>query len=250
VKKILYVILDGAAGKACKTLGNKSSLEAAKTPFIDSLFHNSINGLMHVIGPNIAPQSDVAAFAMLGYSPFNVPARGVVEAIGAGLEYKEGEVALRCNIANVKKGRLVSVRLANLSKEQGLEIEKLINSIRLDIPFTFKHTVGYRGVLILHDQLSSNITNTHPGYIREYLGSELTSFARDVSKGMEVKDCKALTPDAIRTASLINDFTRKASKALKASPANYILTRDAGNSLVLFLHLRILEYWLRELLMY
>jgi len=234
MNKILFIVLDGAAGRACKTLGGKSSLEAAKTPVIDSLFHKSINGLMHVVGPNIAPQSDVAAFALLGYNPFKVPGRGVVEAIGAGIDYHEGDVAFRCNLANVKQGKLVKIRLADLSKDKGQMIERLINKgISLDVPFTFKHTEGYRCVLILHKKLSDQVTNTHPGYIRERLGNELVSVAKNITEGMTIKDCKALTPEAQETADIINDFTKQASEVLTKAglEANYIFTRDAGNSL-------------------
>jgi len=234
VKKILYVILDGAAGRPCKTLGGKTSLEAAKTPFIDSLFQQSVNGLMHVVGPNIAPQSDVAAFATMGYSPFNVPSRGIIEAIGSGYDYKEGEVAMRCNLGVVKKGKLVKIRLAHLSKDEGLEVERLINEgVSLDVPFTFKHTIGYRGFLVLHDQLSDKVTNTHPGYIRERLGTELVSFAQNIKQGVELKKCKALAPEAVKTAEVINDFTNQSNEVLTNAglKTNYVLIRDPGNSL-------------------
>jgi len=234
VKKILLIVTDGAAGKPCKTLQGKTSLEASKTPVIDSLFHKSVNGLMHVVGPNIAPQSDVAAFAILGYNPFTAPARGIIEVIGSGLVYKEGEVAMRCNMAKVKKGKLVSVRLSHMSKEAGSEVERLINEgVSLDVPFTFKHTKGYRGVLTLHEQLSDNVTNTHPGYIRERLGTELVSFASKLRVGIEIKECKALSQEAVKTAGIINDFTKQASEVLTNAgiEANFIFTRGAGNSL-------------------
>ncbi len=234
MKKILLTILDGAAGRPCKTLGGKTSLEAAKTPVIDSLFHHSINGLMHVIGPNIAPQSDVAAFALLGYNPFNVPSRGIVEAIGGGVDYHEGEVAMRCNIAIVKGDKLVSVRLSNMTDEEGKEIERLINEgISLDVPFTFKHTKGYRGVLILHKHLPANVTNTHPGYIRERIGEELISVAKKLKEGMQIKECRPLTPEAKVTADIINDFTKQAQEVLvnAGMPANYIFIRGVGNHL-------------------
>lgn len=240
MRKILFIVLDGAAGSPCRTLGGKTEFEAAITPCIDSLFNHSVNGLMHVVGPNIAPESDVAAFSILGYTPFNVPARGVTEAIGSGMEYKEGEVALRCNIASVSRGRIVKLRLSNLTDEQGKEVERLINEgISLDVPFTFKHTSDYRGVLVLHEKLSSKVSNTHPGYIRERVGSELITVARNVTEGLQIKECRPLSPEARRTAELINDFTSQAAEVLgKAfvkdnlgTEANYILVRDAGNSL-------------------
>jgi len=233
VNKILFIVLDGAAGKPCKTLGGKTELEAAKTPNIDSLLSKSVNGLMHVVGKNIAPQSDVAGFALMGYNPFNVPARGIVEAIGSGLNYTTGEVALRCNLAVVKGDKIIQLRLVDFSDSEGREVEELINNgVSLDAPFTFKHTKDYRGVLVLHKKLSDQVTNTHPGYIRERIGTELVSVAVKLNE-LVIKPCRALNPEAGETADIINDFSKQASEVLTKAgiKANYILTRDAGSSM-------------------
>jgi len=233
VNKILFIVLDGAAGKPAKTLAGRTELEAAKTPNIDSLFSKSVNGLMHVVGKSIAPQSDVAGFALMGYNPFNVPGRGIIEAIGSGLSYKVGEVALRCNLAVVDGDKITQLRLVDFSDSEGSEVEELINNgVSLDVPFTFKHTKDYRGVLVIHKKLSDQVTNTHPGYIRERIGTELVSVASKVNE-MTIKPCRALKPEAVETADIINDFSKQASEVLiKAGlKANYVLTRDAGNSM-------------------
>ncbi len=232
MNKIFYIILDGAAGKPNKSLNNMSALQAAVTPNIDKLFHKSINGLMHVIGPSIAPQSDVALFALLGYNPFNVPSRGVIEAIGSGVNYVNGEVALRCNITHVSNNKLSGVRLVDLTDDEGKLVEELINNgVSLDVPFTFKHSVGYRGVLVLHAKLSSDVTNTHPGYIRKRIGDELVGVAVKINN--KIKECKPLTPNAKITADIINDFIKQSHEVLSKAglKANYILTRGAGNHL-------------------
>ncbi len=234
MNKIIYIILDGAAGRPNKTLNNKTALEKANTPAIDSLFRKSINGLMNVVGPNIAPQSDIATFALMGYNPFNVPSRGVIEAIGSGYEYKQGEIAMRCNLAVINKGKLEKPRLSFMTKEEGKEIEQLINEgVSLDAPFTFKHTKDYRGVLIIHKKLPANVTNTHPGYIRERLGTELLSYAVRFRNEVKIKECKALSPDSIETANIINDFIKQSQEVLVNAgvKANYILIRGAGNNL-------------------
>ncbi len=242
-KKLLMIILDGASGLPAKSLGKKTPLEAARTPNLDKIASISKAGLMYVIGKGIAPQSDAAAYALLGYDPFKIPARGVTEALGAGLDFKNGELALRCNFAYVEDGKIVKVRISNLHHFTGKRIEKLINeNVNLDVPFTFKFTIGYRGVLILHGKnLSSDVSNTHPGYVRERIGGELMSVAKHLSKSLEIKEARPLIKDpaAEYSAELINDFSNQARKVLekacikdpKGNPINYILCRDAGNYL-------------------
>ena len=49
---------------------------------------------MITVGSGIAPESDIAVFSMLGYAfGKGYPGRGVVESVGAGLEFKRGELA-------------------------------------------------------------------------------------------------------------------------------------------------------------
>ena len=239
-KKLLMIILDGASGLPAKSLGGKTPLEAARTPFLDMVAISSKAGIVNVIAKGIAPQSDAAAFALLGNNPFRIPARGVTEAVGAGLEFKNGELALRCNFAQVHDGVIKNVRIPKLHHFTGRRIEKAINEgVNLNVPFTFKFTVGYRAVLILHGKdLSDKVTNTHPGYVRERIGSELISVAKHLKGLKKIKEAKPLIKDAHYSAELINDFSRQAHEALKKAVIkdpkggviNYILCRDAGNN--------------------
>ena len=87
MKKILYVILDGLGDEPHPDLGDKTPLEAAATPNLDSLARRGRNGIVVTVGEGIAPESDIAVFAILGYDPHTQHAgRGPLEALGAGLE--------------------------------------------------------------------------------------------------------------------------------------------------------------------
>jgi 2,3-bisphosphoglycerate-independent phosphoglycerate mutase len=240
------IVLDGASGLPNKTLGGKTALESASTPNLNKIASLSESGIMHVIGKGIAPQSDAAAYALLGYDPFKIPSRGVTEAIGKGLRFKNGELALRCNFCYVENKKMTKVRIAPIHHFTGKRIEKVINyKVNLDVPFTFKFTIGYRAVLILHGRnLSDQITNTHPGYVRERIGGELVSVAQKLKKTMKIKESKPMINDsrAIYSAELINDFSRQAHEVLnkagikdsKGGLINYVLLRDAGNNLPKF----------------
>lgn len=244
-KRLLIVILDGASGLPVKELSGKTCLEAARTPNIDLLAKQSTSGLMDVVGRGIAPQSDSAAFSLLGYNPLKYYiSRGVLEAFGAEVKIEDGELALRCNLTSVKGGKLSGVRIKSISKRDALRVEQLINDkVSLDVPFSFELTADYRGVLIFHDKsLSDQVTNTHPGYYREAHNSAFISKAQTISKDLMVKQCRPLKPEARYTADLINSFVTQFSEILDkenikdyfGNKINYLLLRDAGNKLPSF----------------
>ncbi len=104
--KLLYVAIDGMGDLPIKALGDKTPLEAAETPNIDSLAKAGKIGLMYSVGKGIAPESDVAVISLLGYDPLKYSTgRGVIEAVGADLSMKDGDLALRCNFATLGKGK-------------------------------------------------------------------------------------------------------------------------------------------------
>src|SRR3989344_1612114 len=85
--KTIFVILDGAADLPCKKLNWKTPLEAANKPNLDYFTQNGVMGQVQTVGKNIAPESDVAVFALLGYNPFkSFSGRGPLEASGAGIK--------------------------------------------------------------------------------------------------------------------------------------------------------------------
>lgn len=69
------------------------------------------------VGRGIAPQSDIAVFNMLGYSFHDgtYVGRGVIESIGSGIEFRNGDLALRGNFATVRDDlRIIDRRVAEI----------------------------------------------------------------------------------------------------------------------------------------
>jgi 2,3-bisphosphoglycerate-independent phosphoglycerate mutase len=245
MKKILYVILDGLGDEPNPDLGNKTPLEAANTPNLDSLARRGRNGEVITVGEGIAPESDIAVFSILGYDPHTQHAgRGPLEALGAGLEMREGDLAWRANFATVDENDTIIDRRAgrDLSTE---EAKALADSCNANIALesarsTLLATSEHRGVLhIRYDEpLSSEISNSDPAYARQgALGVALEKF------DPYVKECEALdgSESARIGAALTNDWTWKAHAILETHdvnrarearnrpPANIVLVRDAGN---------------------
>jgi 2,3-bisphosphoglycerate-independent phosphoglycerate mutase len=254
--KLIYVVIDGMGDLPIEELGNKTPLEAADTPNMDFLAKTGKTGLMYTVGKGIAPESDVAVVSILGYDPFKYDvSRGVLEALGAGLTMKDGDLALRCNFATLGPNNTIIDRRVgrSLTTEEATELAKAINEqVQLEshqADFRFKNTLSHRGALVIRSKekrLSGNITNTDPAYIRV----KGIGVAEPKAK-MVLRKCEPLdkTEEAKISAKLVNEFAQKTIAILSQHEvnkkrdkegklkANVILTRDAGHRLPKFPHL-------------
>src|SRR5207249_9631516 len=119
-----YVCLDGLGDEPKPELGGRTPLEAARTPNLDRLAHEGREGLVYTVGRDIAPESDIAVFAILGYDPREAhPGRGVLEALGSGMEFRDGDLAYRVNFATQDDGEIVDRRVGrDLSSDDALAL--------------------------------------------------------------------------------------------------------------------------------
>lgn len=243
--KLLFCVLDGAADRPCKALGGRTPFEIARKPALDYIAQEAATGLVEVI-PGVAPESDAAVLSLLGYDPRkHYVGRGVFEALGAGMPFKEGILALRANFATSHgERRIIDRRVGrSLTSKEAKELEKALNKIRLPgFEAVFKATVQHRGVLMLKrlkGVLSPEISNTDPAY--EVSKGIAFSAAKEEFKPF-VQDCRPLASNtaASTAAEAVNEWWRKAHRVLEAHPlnkkrrgkgllaANAILLRDAG----------------------
>ena len=254
--KLIYVAIDGMGDLPIAELGNKTPLEAAKTPNLDFLAKNGKMGLMYTVKKGVAPESDVAVISLLGYDPFKYSTgRGVIEAIGAGLNMVDGDLSLRCNFATLGKGKEIIDRRVKrtLTTEEAAELSKAVNEkVTLEscpATFTFKSTLGHRAVLLFKSKahcLSGRITNSDPAYSYVNGIGEATPDAEMVLKKSEPMDD---TEEARNAAKLVNEFIAKTHKVWENHPvnkkraaegklkANCVLTRDAGSQLPKFFNI-------------
>jgi 2,3-bisphosphoglycerate-independent phosphoglycerate mutase len=245
VKRLLYVCLDGLGDDAIPELGNLTPLEAARTPVLDGLASRGRQGLVHTVGVDIAPESDIAVFAILGYDPrLEHPGRGVLEALGAGMPFQDGELAYRVNFATREDGEIVDRRVGrDLPSDEAAALADEVNrALRLPgATAELRATVEHRGALVMRSNegaLSANVSNTDPAYAKEgSLGVALEQFENRVATAEPLDDSE----EARRAADLTNRFVEDAAGILEASPinarrrsqgrlpANLLLTRDGGD---------------------
>jgi 2,3-bisphosphoglycerate-independent phosphoglycerate mutase len=254
VKKIVYVILDGLGDDPIPQFDGKTPLEAAETPHLDRLARAGRNGYVTTVGEGIAPESDIAVFAVLGYDPReHHSGRGPLESFGAGLDVNDGDLAYRVNFATVEADadgwEIVDRRVGrDLSSDEAhalaAEVQEKVRLPGAD--FDFRATVGHRGVLVMRSNegaLSAEVENSDPAYGREgSLGVAKEIFDNRVvhvtpTPGHEKEDAAARAADLtnqwleasfeVLNASEVNRKRREAGKM----PGNFVLTRDGGDHL-------------------
>lgn len=92
------------ADKPIQELGDKTPLEYAKTPMMDSLAMGGEIGMVHTIPDGMKPGSDTANLSVLGYNPRKYySGRSPLEALSIGVPMKETDIALRCNIVTLSE---------------------------------------------------------------------------------------------------------------------------------------------------
>lgn len=227
MKPVLFFVLDGLADFPQK---GKTPLSCAAKPNLDWLASRGEVGELKVL-PSAFYQkgkkgSHLANVKLLGFSPYKfMLRRGPLEAVGAEVAYREGELALRCNFATVDKDLKVVDRRAGRATWKLDELAKRIQAMKFEVPFTFKRTFEHRAVLILRKKLSAEITSN------------------DSKVGEKVKRIRALQRKAKPSAKLLQKFVDCAHELLEEDPANkqrqskgllpanYLLVREPGNEL-------------------
>jgi 2,3-bisphosphoglycerate-independent phosphoglycerate mutase len=247
---MIYVLLDGIGDLPHPDLNGKTPLEAAKTPTLDKIASNGVIGEVISVGKGIAPESDIAVFNMLGYKfeYADYAGRGVIEAIGVGIDFKDGDLALRGNFSTLNDEEVIIDRRAGrqIEKEDAdgiaKELEEKIKFSDPDTKIVVAPTIGHRVTVRIRtpsQKLSSRITNTDPAYSN--IGG--MGIAKAVSDFLKIEKCLPLddTENSKFTANLVNEFSEQAIKIMKKSEINKkrqeqnkkqlscILLRDAGN---------------------
>src|SRR5256712_2662537 len=111
--KLVLLVLDGVGDVATREQGYLTPLEAAITPNLDALAKDSAQGRMIPVAPGITPGSGPGHLALFGYDPLEFQVgRGVIEALGLGLELKAGDVAARANFCTLDDKGIVTDRRA------------------------------------------------------------------------------------------------------------------------------------------
>lgn len=104
--KMKYIVLlcDGMADTPCSALDGLTPMEKAYKPAMDGLVSRSELGTVRTVPEGLAPGSDVANLAVLGYDTRECyTGRSPLEAANIGVELTDTDVAFRCNLVTLSE---------------------------------------------------------------------------------------------------------------------------------------------------
>lgn len=168
--KYVVILGDGMADEPIESLGNKTILQAADTPFLDMLSKKSEIGMVHTVPDGMAPGSDTANLSVLGYDPkIYYSGRSPLEALSIGVPMTDTDVALRCNIVTISEEEgvpyeeqtIIDHSSSEISTEDcGILLEAVRKELENDI-FKFYLGTSYRHCTIWHNGSVVKLTPPH-----------------------------------------------------------------------------------------
>jgi 2,3-bisphosphoglycerate-independent phosphoglycerate mutase len=220
--KLVLLVLDGLGDIATRDQGYLTPLEAAQTPHLDALSKESAQGRLIPVAPGITPGSGPGHLGLFGYDPLEFEVgRGVIEALGLGLDLKGGDVAVRGNFCTLDGQGLVTDRRAGrIPTEKCIELCDLLRAkIKKigDVSVHIQPGKEHRFVLIFRGAgLEGPLSDTDPGREHQPIA---TARPADASSAAQKK-----------TASVVAEFYKKALPILKNEhPANGFLLRGIAH---------------------
>ncbi len=154
--KSLVLLCDGMADIPFAELDNKTPMQCAKKPLIDSLALVSEVGMCRTVAAGLKPGSDVANLSVMGYDPtVSYTGRSPLEAASIGIDLKDTDVTLRCNLVtlsdeeNYEDKTMVDYCAGDISTEEAAEIIKTVEEKLGNEIYKFYSGVSYRHCLVV-----------------------------------------------------------------------------------------------------
>jgi 2,3-bisphosphoglycerate-independent phosphoglycerate mutase len=209
--KIVLLVMDGVGGLPAD---GQSELEAARKPNLDALAKAGVCGVSDPVMMGITPGSGPSHLALFGYDPLRYQlGRGILEALGSGVEVGRNDLVARGNFATVKGGLVVDRRAGRIPTEENVRICEYLNA----------HLPKREGVEI----------RVFPGkehrFVARFTAEGLADALTDADPQKEGKAPVPATPadpEAAKASAVVNRFLDDVAAVLKAEPkANAALLR-------------------------
>ena len=220
--KLALLVLDGLGDIATKEQNYLTPLEAAVTPNLDRLAKDGAQGRMIPVAPGITPGSGPGHLGLFGYDPLEFQVgRGVIEALGLGVELKAGDIAARANFCTLNDKGIVTDRRAGRIETKITEelcglLSRKIKKAE-DAQVIIKPGKGHRFVVIFRGKgLEGPMSDADPN-----------------REGLPVPKVEPTDPNSAaqkKTAGVIADFFRQALPVLAGKKrANGFLLRGIAH---------------------
>ena len=172
--KVLILLGGGMPDEAIEAIGNRSPLEAAKTPNLDRIAAMGKTGMVQTIAQGREPVSETALANLLGLGSLagRMP-RGPLEALGSGRPVEEDQVAFHFNLVHLftdYQRLILADHTAGIeSDEEGRPYVESLEEALGNGELIFHHVSEYRGLMLWRNGARDlDLTPTH-----RILGAEI-----------------------------------------------------------------------------
>jgi len=210
--KIVLLVIDGLGG--LPGLEEKTELEAANSPNLDTLAKSSVCGATIPVSYGITPGSGPAHLSLFGYDPLRYEiGRGVLESLGIGLELSAKDLTARGNFATMDKDKIIVDRRAGrISDKENKRICSILQSKITkieDVEILIKPGKEHRFVILFRGDGLETVNDTDPQQTER-----------------KARKAEAQRTEQKKSALLINKFVDLTNEILEKEPkANTVLLR-------------------------
>lgn len=229
--KYLVLIPDGMADYPVESLNNRTPMEAARKPIMDSLAREAFYGLVQNVPEGMVPESDTANMAILSFDPkIYSKGRSPLEAVSMGLTLSGNDVAIRANTVSLSDNAKFEDRIMLDNAADEITTEEaaiLIDAVNNELSDEFKKLyvgVAYRHCLIWNGA-DDKYSFTRP---HDIIGRRIGEYLPNDANGRVYLDFMKATCDILDNHPL-NIERRKNGKL----PANALWLWSPGKPLTL-----------------
>ena len=148
--KHIIILGDGMADHPVPSLGGRTLLQDARTPWMDLLARLGRNGRLVTVAPGFHPGSEVANMSVLGYDlPTVYEGRGPLEAASIGVDLAPGDMAMRCNLVCLEGDLLKNHSAGHITTEEADTLIRFLQERLGDERVHFYTGVQYRHLLVI-----------------------------------------------------------------------------------------------------
>lgn len=153
--KYIIILGDGMADLPVPELSGKTPLQVADKPEIDRLAREGLCGLVNTIPAGLAPGSDTANMAVMGYDPKRYyTGRSPLEAISMSIEMEPEDVVFRTNLVTLSEDPVYAHRTMidhssdEIQSDEAARLIELVNERLAGSDIRFYPGKSYRHCLI------------------------------------------------------------------------------------------------------
>lgn len=215
--KHIVILGDGMADWPVESLGGKTLLQYADTPYMDMLAKKGTTGMLKTVQDGFHPGSEVANSSILGYDQNEVyEGRGPLEAASIGVELAPTDMAIRCNIICIEGDHIKNHSCGRLETEEGDILIKYLQEKLGNERVHFYTGVQYRHLLVIKG--GSKYLKCTPPHDVPLKPWRPLLVQPDLEA--EAKANAKTELSATETANLINELIEKSQELLAAHPFN------------------------------